>query len=74
MNDELKGHLLLKQVKLDSHDRNLVVGAAGGDYSLQSIATNLRNTFRYEGFPVSSMNIKPPQNCYRSLQLEDATK
>lgn len=31
MNDELNGHLLLKQVNLGNQDRNLFVGAAGGN-------------------------------------------
>lgn len=61
MNDELKGHLLLKQANLDNHDRNLVVGAAGGDYSLQALATSLRNAFRAEGFPAASMNTNRPR-------------
>lgn len=56
MKDELKVPLLLKQTSLDSHDWNLVVGATGGDFSLSALATSLRNAFRREGFPTSSMN------------------
>lgn len=60
LSDELKGHLLLKQANLDAHDRNMIVGAAGGDYSLQAIATSLRNAFRSEGLPLSSMTTSVP--------------
>lgn len=66
MNEELKGHLLLKHANLDTHDCNLVIGAAGGDYSLQSLATSLRNSFRSEGLPTSSMNTNPSRSrCYQ---------
>lgn len=72
MNDELKGHLLLKQANLDSHDRNLVVGAAGGDYTLQALATSLRNAFRTEGLPPASMNCNPPRLRYPSPILRNS--
>lgn len=35
MNDELKGPFFLMQANLDGHDQNLIIGSAGGDYSLQ---------------------------------------
>lgn len=69
MNDELKGHLLLKQANLDSHDRNLVVGAAGGDYTLQALATSLRNAFRCQAPPHVSMNTNKPGYRYSSAFL-----
>lgn len=62
LNDELKGHLLLRQANLDSHDRNIVVGSAGGDYSLQALATSLRNAYRREGLPASSMTSSLPSH------------
>lgn len=72
MNDELKRHLLLKQANLDSHDRTLVVGAAGGDYSLQILATSLRNAFRTTRLPPASMNCNPPRLRYPSPILRNS--
>lgn len=46
MKDYFKGHPLLKQANLESHDRNLVLGAAGADYALQALVTGLQNAFR----------------------------
>lgn len=43
--DELRNHLLQRQAKLDRHDRNIVIGSAGGDYSLQALKSSLRNAF-----------------------------
>lgn len=60
MNDDLEGHLRLKHADPDRHDRNLVVGAAGGEYPLQSLATSMRNAFHTEGLPVTSMNTNRP--------------
>lgn len=59
MNDELKRHLLLSQANLESHDRNLVVRSAGGDYSLHSLATSLRNVFRTERVPLCIDEYQP---------------
>lgn len=56
MNDDFKVNLLLKHVNLDSHDRNLVIRAAGGDYSIQPLATGLKNAFRSEELPPSSIS------------------
>lgn len=56
MNGELEGYLLLKQANLDSHHRNLVVGAAAGDYSFQALATSFKNTFRLEGISPALIN------------------
>lgn len=69
MNDELKSHFLLKQANLDSRNRNLLVGAAVGDYSLQALATSLRNAFRTEGLPPASVNCNPPRLRYSSPTL-----
>lgn len=63
INNEVKGHLLLKQAKLDSHDRNLVVEAAGDDCFLQTPATSLKNAFRSKGLPPASMNTRQPRYC-----------
>lgn len=31
MNDELKGHILLRQTNLDSHDRHFIIGSTWGN-------------------------------------------
>ena len=61
LDDLLKGHLLLRQANLDPYDRNIIVGSAGGNYSLQSISVALKNAYRTGGFPTASMNSTPPQ-------------
>lgn len=53
--DVLKGHLLLHQALLHGHDRSMSIGSAGGDYSLQTLSTSLRNDYRAESPPPSSM-------------------
>lgn len=45
-NDELKGHLLLRQANLDGYNRNLIIGDARGDYTLLALSTSLRNAYR----------------------------
>lgn len=45
MNEKLKDVLLVKQADLDSHVCNLVVAAAGGVYSLRTLATSVRKAF-----------------------------
>lgn len=51
MNNELKCLFYLKKANLNSHDRILVVGAAGGDYYLLALATSLMNAFCTEELP-----------------------
>lgn len=34
LNDEPKGHLLLRQINLGTYDINIIVGSPGGDCSL----------------------------------------
>lgn len=60
LDETLKGHILLRQANLDPHDRNIIIGSAGGNYSLQSLSTALRNAFRAEGMPATSMNTSRP--------------
>lgn len=67
MSDELKDHLLLRQVDLDSHDRNFVIGDAGGVYSLQTCSSNLWNAYRSEGLPVSLMTTDSSANGCRHI-------
>lgn len=47
-NEDLKGHLLLREASLGSHDCNMIIGPAGSDYSLQSLAGGLSNAYRME--------------------------
>lgn len=56
LNDKLKGHLLLRPANLNAHDKNIIVGSASGDYSLQAQSTSPRNAYRREGLRPSSMN------------------
>lgn len=67
MTDELEGQLLLTQASLKSHERNLVVGTAGGYYSLQALATSSWNAFRPRGFSPLSMNSSETSRHYQSL-------
>lgn len=55
LHEKSKGHILLRQANLNPHDRNIVVGSAGGNYSLQAVTTALRNAYRTEGLPATSM-------------------
>lgn len=55
MNGELKEHLLLRQTELDGYDRNIVIGSAGGDYSLQALSRVLRHAYHGQYLPASSM-------------------
>lgn len=48
LNEELKGHLLLRQAKLNSQAWNIIVGSAGGDFSLQLLSASFRNAYRSE--------------------------
>lgn len=57
----MKGQILLRQANLDPHDRNVIIGLAGGDYSLQAIYTALRNAFRASGLPLSFMHTSGPR-------------
>lgn len=62
VNEELKGHLLLKQNNPESHDPNLGVGAAGWDRFLHAPAASLKNAFSSKGLPPFSMDTTSP--CY----------
>lgn len=53
--DELKEYFLLKQAILDSHKTNIVIGCTGGKYFLQELSLSLRNIYRDESPPLSSM-------------------
>lgn len=46
LNDKLKGHLLLLQANLSHNDRNVIVGAACGNYDESTISSALCNMFR----------------------------
>lgn len=67
MEDGLKGHLLLCQSKLDGYETKIIIGFAGGDYSLQTLKTSLRNTYRSEILPLSSM-VTTEMNRYQGLR------
>ena len=49
MNDKLKGHLLIRQAGLDRNNRNVIVGAAAGNYDVAKISNALRQAFRDNG-------------------------
>jgi len=56
LDEKLKGHLLLRQAGLDTHSRNMIIGAASGSYDVTSIANSLRQAFRSSnanGCPIS---------------------
>lgn len=72
MNKDLMGHLLLKKASLVNHDRELVVVAAGGDHSLQALATSLQNAYCSEGFSALFMNTH--QSHYRHTPVTKAEK
>lgn len=74
MNDELKGYHILKQANLDGHDRNLVVGGAGGDYPLQPLGTSLKNAFRTECLTAVSMNTNRPRYRHSSPAMASLRK
>ncbi len=59
MDDKLKGHLLLRQAGLDTHTRNMIVGAASGQYDVGSISAALRQAYRGATAP-PSMTTHPP--------------
>jgi len=46
LDEKLKGHLLLRQAGLDSHTKNMIIGAASGSYDVTSISNSLRQAFR----------------------------
>jgi len=46
LDEKLKGHLLLRQAGLDTHSRNMILGAASGNYAVTSIANSLRQAYR----------------------------
>lgn len=56
LNNKLKGHLPLRQAHLYLHDRNTIIGLWRGDYPLQALSTSLKNGYRQEWLPLSSMN------------------
>lgn len=39
IDNNLKGHILLLQVALQPHDRNMLVGTASGNYDIKAINT-----------------------------------
>lgn len=46
LDNKLKGHLLLRQAGLDSNTRNMIVGAASGNYAIEKISAAMRQAFR----------------------------
>lgn len=46
LDSKLKGHLLLQQAGLDNNTRNMIVGAASGNYSVDKVSTAMRQAFR----------------------------
>ena len=42
----VRGHILLRQTMLNTHEKNLIIGAGGGSYDLSNVTTALRNSFR----------------------------
>lgn len=44
--DQLKGHILLRQANLPNHDKHVIIGAASGSYDVKSISAALRSVFR----------------------------
>lgn len=60
LDEKLEGHTLRRQAILDQHNRNVIIGSAGGNYSLQSISAALRNAVRTEELPATSMTASGP--------------
>lgn len=56
LNEEHKDNLLQKKANLDALDRNIIIRLSGRGYSLQVLLASLRNAYRQEGLPSSSMN------------------
>ena len=46
LDEKIKGHLMLHQAGLDDQTRNMIVGAASGNYNVSSILAALRQAFR----------------------------
>jgi len=65
LDEKLKGHLLLRQAGLDTHSRNMIIGAASGSYDVTSIANSLRQAFRSTNF--NSNQISPGYNSFTRL-------
>eukprot|EP00171_Calliarthron_tuberculosum_P009567 IDg9567t1 len=61
IDEKLKGHLLLRQAYLDSHTRNMIVGAAGGKYEVSHISSALRQAYRTTQKP-QTMTTQPGDN------------
>lgn len=45
LDDKLKGHLLLRQAALTPQEKNMLVGAASGNYDVQRLTAALRNAY-----------------------------
>ena len=45
MDDKLKGHLLLRQAMLDTHEKNMILGAASGNHDVNRLTSALRNAY-----------------------------
>lgn len=72
MKNELRGHLLLRQAKLDGLDRNIIIGTPRGDYLLKASATSMQNDYCNEGLPPSLMAASGA-GCYPRKQIFHCT-
>ncbi len=62
---KLKGHLLLRQAGLDTHTRNMIVGAASGKYDASTISNALRQAYRNTHKPASMASTPQCPECER---------
>ncbi len=46
LNSKLQGHLLLRQARIDTHSKNMIIGASSGSYEVRAISSALRQAFR----------------------------
>lgn len=45
IDEKLKGHILIRQANLPQHDHQVIIGAASGNYDVDSISSALRSVF-----------------------------
>lgn len=70
LDDKLKGHLLLRASGLDSHTRNIIIGASSGNYNVANITSSLRQAYRSSHKPVSMPSLPPPSMADTSDQRD----
>eukprot|EP00171_Calliarthron_tuberculosum_P004551 IDg4551t1 len=62
INNRLKGHLLIRQACLDTHSRNMIVGAASGKFEITAVANSLRQAYRITPSSTMTASTTNPRN------------